>query len=684
MRTLFLCCLSFSLYVSIQAQDMQEGFNLLETGKNQEAQVFFERVLEEFPQNKTAQLCYARALGLGGNPSEALGLFKNMLSEYPGDLEITLNYAEAFLWNNRFEEAAPIYKNLVSEYPENFGTLLGYANTLSNLKKYPKALTYISKALAIDPENLSAKTSQKYIRLGYAAQLSKAGKAILAQTYLDSNFIDFPKDRDTQLNKISIYLATNNYEQVASIYENFNQTKEEQIEGTIGLALVSHLQENDKKALAYALEAKKQSASVTDSTLVLAAAERYTQALIWNAKYTEAKRELKHLDSVYKSNSKVLALNAMFGMYTGDFKKAITAYQTILAKDSTSFDGNLGIANAYRAADDPQKAYHYAKQTLNYYEDQKDAQGLVEALDLEYAPTVDAMACTTKDNGENIAYSYGVATTIPLSTALKVSANYGYRITRNALSGQEAQSYQLGSQVHYRLTPGYALEAQAGLIKAITTDKEYTDVQGALTFKTKPVKRLHLDLGYRRALQNFNAALLEEKIALNDYFVNYNWGLTTRLGWYTSMIYTAQSDANNRKLLFTSLYYSLTRKPALKMGFNYQNLSYKNQVSELYFSPKQYQAAEVFADLMLKVGDHFSIHSVAAGGLQYVEDQEATSIFRAELNATYSINKQFQLGCYGKYSNIASAVASGFEFGELGFKLRWIPSAKPLFRQTAK
>ena len=112
MRTLILCFLSFSLYVSIQAQEMQEGFTLLESGKNQEAQVFFVKVLEEFPQNKTAQLCYARALGLGGDPGEALGLFKNMLAEYPKDLEITLNYAEAFLWNNRFEEAAPIYKNL--------------------------------------------------------------------------------------------------------------------------------------------------------------------------------------------------------------------------------------------------------------------------------------------------------------------------------------------------------------------------------------------------------------------------------------------------------------------------------------------------------------------------------------------------------------------------------------------
>ena len=147
------------------------------------------------------------------------------------------------------------------------------------------------------------------------------------------------------------------------------------------------------------------------------------------------------------------------------------------------------------------------------------------------------------------------------------------------------------------------------------------------------------------------------------------------------MIYTAQSDANNRKLLFTSLYYGLTKKPALKMGFNYQYLGYKNQVNTLYFSPSKYQATEVFADLMLTDLGSFQVHVVAAGGYQFVETQKATSIFRAELNVNYAVSSQFNLGFYAQYSNIASAVASGFEFGEAGLTLRWLPFSKPLFKK---
>lgn len=681
MKTVYLCLVSALLFISVQAQEMQTGFTYLENGKNAEAKEFFAKILKEYPQNKTARLCYARALGLGGQPKEALALFEEMRNDYPGDLEIELNYAEAFLWNKNFEAAVPVYKKLVAEHPENFGALLGYANTLSNLKRYQEAQVYINKALEVDAENPSAKVSYKYIKLGMAGQLAKRQEVDSAVALLQSNFEDFPQDRDTQLNLIAIYLPNKSFEEAAKIYSGFNKNSNDSITGKIGLALVAHLQEEEQQALqqateAYALSKQKK----TDSLVRLQAAERYVQALVWNAKYAEANQTIKALDSTYTDHKTLLALKAMLGMYTGDFKTSVKNYQQILAQDSTSFDGNLGIANAYRASDNPLQAYAFAQKTLDYYEGQKDALGLIKTLDLSYAPELGARASLTKDNGENQAYSYGFNAALPFSTAFKIGAQYGYRITRNGISGEEATAYELGANLEYRVMPGLNFKANAGLIKASTNENEYTDTQGGISLQAKPFKRQQAEFGYRRALQNFNAALLQEKIALNDYFLNYNWGITTRLGWYTSMIYTAQSDENNRKLLFTSLYYSLTRKPALKMGFNYQYLGYKDQVNALYFSPSKYQAAELFADLLLKPAENLTVHTVVAGGRQFVEDQEATSIFRAEVNVRYSFSNQFDLGIYAKYSNIASAVASGFEFGEVGLSLRWQPFAKPLFK----
>lgn len=147
-------------------------------------------------------------------------------------------------------------------------------------------------------------------------------------------------------------------------------------------------------------------------------------------------------------------------------------------------------------------------------------------------------------------------------------------------------------------------------------------------------------------------------------------GTNINLGWYTGLMHTQQTDGNSRNLLFTSLYYNFTKKPTLKGGINYQYVGFKDQVPTLYFSPSKYQAVELFLDLTGQAGK-WSYAGNAAGGLQVVEDDEATTLFRVEARVQYAISSRFQMGAYGKYSNIASATAAGFEFMEVGLKLRW-------------
>ena len=102
---LFLC------YISILAQkDMQPGFLLLENGQFQEAETFFKSILESEPENKTAKICYGRAVGLNGAPEKANTFFSRLVHEYPNDFEIAINYNESFLWAKDYEIAKPLYK----------------------------------------------------------------------------------------------------------------------------------------------------------------------------------------------------------------------------------------------------------------------------------------------------------------------------------------------------------------------------------------------------------------------------------------------------------------------------------------------------------------------------------------------------------------------------------------------
>lgn len=643
---------------------MSEGFNMLEMGKYEEAKSFFHTILTTHPDNKTAKLCYGRALGLSGDTAAARVLFTNLKESYPTDFEVGLNYAESLLWDQDFAAAQTFYKTLIAQDSTSFSALLGYANTLSNLKDYDAAITYVNKALDQQAGNPNALTSKKYMVLGKADALAKNFQYEEAVVLLQSTMETMPTDTQLKSALATVYISQKKYDSATQQYLSISDT----LTSRVGMSLVAHLQKKDKLALAYAEEAFAQAKKV-DSTQLITASERYIQALIWNGKYREARTAITNLTTSYPSNNRVAALEATLGMYTGTFSKSIAVYQAILEKDSTSFDGNLGIANAYRAQGNLDLATAFAKKTLTFYPNQKDATALLQTIKNSLSPVVEARAAYTTDNGDNEAYAAGITATIPFSDRFKTVFAYGYRETENMTTQDMAYNTNLSLGAHYRVHNNTWVEGTLGFVKANASANDFTDVNGSLFIKSRPLPLQYLEVGYSRTLQDFNAALIEEKIFMNNYVLNYNMGTNINLGWYTGLMHTQQTDGNSRNLLFSSLYYTFTKSPALKGGINYQYLSFANQVPTLYFSPSKYQAVELFLDLTGTAGK-WTYAANAAGGLQQVEKDEATTLFRLEGKLDYTLSNRIQAGVYGKYSNIASATAAGFEFMEVGVMVR--------------
>ncbi|PHR97418.1 MAG: hypothetical protein COA80_07665 [Leeuwenhoekiella sp.] len=655
------------------AQEMTTGFNLLENGKYTQAKLFFKEILEDYPSNKTAQLCYGRALGLSGETAKATALFTQMQNEYPGDYEIALNYAESLLWAENFNEAQTAYEDLVKTDSTSFSAVLGYANTLSNLKEYDKALERVNQALSLQPGNANALVSRKYIRLGRANQLSSDGDYRTALALLDENLKDFEGDNLSLQVKANVQIAQKDYDSAFTTYGRLADS----VAVLTGQALVAHLDGADQKALALSRKAKN--FSPKDSLQSLQASERYVQALIWNQKFKTARHTLDSLDQIYGNAPRILALKASLGMYTGTFKTSIAHYKSILEQDTTSFDGNLGIANAYRAQGNLDQAYAFAQKTTEYYEGQKDALGLMQTLSGSLAPQVMPRAAYTRDNGGNRAYAAGLSVLFPVSYRFRTQINYDYRKTSNEDVDVQASNSSFNFGVQYRIHNNTWIEANLGVLNAEADVNSYTDVNGSILLKARPLPLQYLELGYSRELQNFNATLIDQKIFMNNYKLNYNMGTNVNLGWYTSLIFTPQTDGNQRKLLFTSLYYNFTKAPALKGGINYQYLSFKDQVPTLYFSPSSYQAVELFADLNGNI-KNWQYTANAAGGYQFVEKDKATTLFRIEAGINHTLSDRLDAGFYAKYSNVASATAAGFEFTEVGVKMRWQFLAKPVFK----
>ena len=660
-------------------QSMQKGFELLENGDFENAEIFFKAYLELDSNNKTAKICYGRAVGLSGAPQKAISLFSDLLQEYPNDFEVAINYNESFLWAGKYEDAKPLYREMVAESPDQFGALLGYANTLSNLKEFKPALHWVNKAIDLQPENESAKVSRKFIKLGFANDYVNAQNYGAGQQLLEEIFQDFPEDKDALLNLANLYLITKEVDNAKTTYWRYASTPKDSITAINGIALAEHIGGNDRMALKMALESKTMVVDFGDTALSQRTYDRYVQALIWNRKFTKAKTQIDSLQVEYPDSNWVHALNATLGMYTGDFKASLTSYDTILANDSISFDGNLGKANALFASDQVVPAYEAAFQTLKIFKNQKDAQGFIEKLNGLYTPSIEEHASYTFDNGNNVAFANTVNAFVPFSSRFKTTLSYQYRTTENTVTLNKADSHVLLAGFGYQLAPKVDIITVVGINNSRFMETSYTQPVLNAKLRLKPFKLQNLELGYQREVQSFNADLIEREIVMNHYGLNYNLGTNINLGWYTQLMHTEQTDNNTRDLLFTSLYYTVLQKPALKFGINYQYITFGEQVPTIYFSPEKYQAGEVFGDIRGKISTHTNFMASAATGLQKVENDPQTAIFRAEIAVQHQFGKRLSGNLYGKYSNIASATAAGFEFTEIGFKLKWSLTKKPLF-----
>lgn len=675
----------FFITFLMHSQNMQEGFTYLETGKYTKAETFFKTVLKDYPNNKTARLCYGRAIGLNGKPEQANTLFNTLLKDYPNDFEVKLNYGESLLWTSNFIKAKTYFKGLIDKDPKSFPALLSYANTLSNLKEYEDALEYVNKALEVLPGNANALTSKKYMYLGYAYQNQQALNYQEAERLLKENLTLFKDDKDTLLNLANLYLIAGKFDEAKTTYNTIANNPKNKTIALNGLALVSHLKGKEKDALTISKKAYNTIPSLKDTTLVQQTKERHIQALIWNKKYKDAKVLIDELYKVAPNANWILALRATLNIYKSDFEKSVADYNRILENDSSSFDGNLGKANALKALGKYDEAYQSADNTLTFYNKQKDATNFIKTLNTNFTPSWETQASYSFDNGDNKAFGVQTKIEFPTSTRFKWLVNYGYRTTTNKVTNFDATSNDFALGLAYQLLPNITFKGTAGVTSAKANTSNYSQLVTDLALNIKPFKLQVLDVGYKSEIQSFNAELLDREIVMNNIYANYSLSTNFNLGWFTQYFYTWQNDDNARNLLFTSLYYNILPKPSLKAGVNYQYITFKNQVPTVYFSPERFNAGEVFINIIkdeaITKPNAWFYELTAATGLQYIEDDSSQSTYRVQGKLGYKFSERTLLNLYVTRSNIASATAAGFTFNEIGVRFKWYLSGKPIFKK---
>ena len=523
------------------------------------------------------------------------------------------------------------------------------------------------------------------MRLGLANSKVTDKEYNEAERILNENFTSFKNDKETLLNLANLYLISNQPEKAKEAYKTLGLDTKNKLISLNGIALANHINGKEKLALATSKLALASITESTDETEKNQTRERYIQALIWNNKYSLAKTEIDELfASTDEPENWMLSLRATLNIYKSDFKKSIEDYNLILENDSASFDGNLGKANALKASGFYDNAYKSANNTLDFYKKQKDATQFIKTLDKQFTPFVETKAAYSFDNGNNKAYSYTVNSELPLSTKFKLTGSFNYRTTSNDVLNLDAKSNNILLGASYQLLNNLTLNGNLGFTYSEAENNSFNQLLADISVNIKPFKLQDLSIGYKRDIQSFNAELIDREIVQNNYILNYSLNTNFNLGWFTQYYYTSQNDGNTRNLLFTSLYYNILKKPSLKGGVNFQNISFKNQVSTIYFSPSKFHAVEVFINLIkdenaAKEKEWF-YGLTAATGFQFIEDDEKQGTYRIQTTLGYKFTERSLLNFYGTRSNIASATAAGFTFTELGLRFKWYFLSKPIYK----
>lgn len=654
------------------SQEMGPGFQLLETGEFEQATIFFKDILNQYPTNKTALICYGRALGLSGEAADALQIFDGLAVKYPGDQEVLLNKAEAHLWLKEPQFALATYSEILEQDDRSFNALLGTANSLSMDMKYAEAHAMVMRAVEVDSTNKQALLSQKFIRLAYANQLaSEHQKFEEALTLIGLNLKNNPNDKESLLLKANIHIMSGDYNQANIVYSSVAND----VDRLLGLSVSDHLLKNDENALNYA----SQAFAIDAPNERIRINTHYISALLWNKKLAKARTMVDSLVIVNPKIREYVASQAETAMYEADFIKGYETYQQYLIENPDSFKGNLGLADASHALGIDDQAYRYANNTLKYYPGQQDAKSFIQKLNDQHSPTLSGTVVFGRSSDGSSFGGWSAKASTSLSPRVSIAAEYNEQTFNSpqetAASFSQALTFSSKSQIGKRVK----MYASISSIKLQLNETPATRLNSDFLLSGRVSKTQTVSLGFKSEVQDFNSDLLLQNLKTSHFIAKnaMNWKING-LGLYSEYYHSFFSDGNKRDLLFTSLYKSYETR-SLKFGINYLVMAFKEDRSNQYFSPNSFHQFEVFGDASIK---HQSIplalNMNAAVGYQLIDGANQIS-WRMKASIEKNAGR-LKMSVFGAYSSIVATQTNGFSFFNCGATLKWRITQNPLFK----
>ena len=664
--------LSFSLTGYAQIS-MDEGFAMLETQAYDEAASFFNTILEEDPSNKTARICYGRAVGLGGDTNKGLEVFTSLVEDFPEDYEVKLNLAESLMWKKSYTKALKVYEDLLQTDSSNYVANLGYANANAALKNNVEALSYINKAIQIDSENQGAIISKKYILLALAEDARQVWDYKLAHQFLDQVFSLYPNDREGLLNRSTIYLSEQNINNASQTFQKLLDLNLAPIDALLGLSYTSLLKGKNKRSMSYAKEAvSRAEENNAPSDLYLRAAINEVNALAINKKFREAEEKLTLLEDSFPNDLTVKLAAARLKVWNKRENDGLQLYEEMTDFYPESFELQMGIAEAYRSLKERNKAINYVEKALELQNMQPDAYRLLQELKAEGRSVLTFDGARSSDVGGNESEVGQVYFDTGFGDKHRAFLQYYHRDASQKVIGTESNQQVLLIGDNWIYNSKLRFHGSVG--KVFGSGNETTTQNSTILNLGTNVNFLkHHELGFKygREAHNYTVDLINSGIVMDNFTTSYSFQSSGGLGLYSHYLLTLQTDGNQRDIFYSSLYFNITSNPLVKVGASFSKVMYDYKASDLYFSPSDLTSRELFFEFNnLQSKSRINYRVFGAIGRQKIEEQELQSTRRIELMLGYLVGSNLQVQTYYDNSNAAQTNAIGFSSTRYGLRLR--------------
>lgn len=660
-------CLLFLAPALLQSQNMSSGFEMLKSGSNVEATVFFKNILEDYPDNKTALICYGRAVGLSGNPSEAKLIFSKLDQTYPNDKEVLLNLAESLLWNSDFEEAISQYNLIKTVFPNEAGVLRSLANAYAANQDYENAYQHILESTTLDKTNEATQNSHRSIGLAYAHQLKVDNNYSESLAVLESISSNNPENKDVIISKAYTYLAMKNYDAAKIEFISLQSNKLDTIQSYLGIATIDLQTQNYKSSLA-SLENvyfDNKQLSTQDSM------QRY-DLIFGNYLNTKPKRANTVLNNTLKpllSSSQ----HAEKQIYVNLATESYSSIPTLIKKlDDEKLQQDITLRYVLEA--DKYKQFSAIINNIDQSLLDDYSYSLLNKIENEMSFQATSSMQYAEDNAENSSKELTLDVSAPKALTVSPFIHFRSRWVQSQLAVQTANHSVLRLGSNIKTNHNQIASVSIGMeSNNSASDNQQYQLSYHLSYYMKINNRHFIKLITSRSQLDYNQDLLSENIWKNNIGLEHHIISRSGIGSYTQLNRSYLNDGNSGIDAFNSLYVNLSQNPAIQTGLNSTLLSYKD-VTTTYYSPEYVVSISPFvkASNEYQTSQRWKYQLTLSAGQQFEANADKPKlIYNIQMRTGYILSQNLFGELFYTFANNNSSLNNGFSTYITGLKLRY-------------